>query len=102
MIVTTVHVKVKDEFIQDFIEASIKNHQESIKEPGNMRFDILQVADDPALFTFYEAYESKEAVTAHKETTHYKAWRQTVDEMMAQPRKGVPHSVIAPELRSQW
>ncbi|MGD9201831.1 MAG: antibiotic biosynthesis monooxygenase [Chitinispirillia bacterium] len=102
MIVTTIHVKVKDEFIEGFVEATIKNHRESIKEPGNIRFDVLQVADDPSMFTLYEAFESKDAVMAHKETAHYKEWRQSVDHMMAVPRKGVVHSVIAPEPGSQW
>ena len=102
MIVTTVHVKVKDEFIQEFIEATIKNHRETIKEPGNVRFDVLQVADNPAAFTLYEAFESKDAVAAHKMTSHYNEWRQKVDKMMAQPRNGVPHTVIAPKPGSQW
>ncbi len=102
MIVTCVHVFVKEDYINDFIEASIANHRESVKEPGNMRFDILQTIDDPAKFTLYEAYESEEASAAHKETAHYKLWRETVAPMMAHPREGVAHSVIAPTERSKW
>ena len=44
MIVTTVHVFVKPEFIEAFKEATIKNHEHFVKESGNMRFDILQTA----------------------------------------------------------
>ena len=55
MIVTTVIVFVKPEHIQDFIEASIVNHLGSLKEPGNMRFDVLQSRDDPSRFMLYEA-----------------------------------------------
>lgn len=96
MIVTCVHVSVKKEHIDDFIEASIKNHKGSIQEPGNMRFDILQSDEDPTKFLLYEAYESKEATAAHKKTPHYLQWRETVADWMAQPREGVPYKTIRP------
>jgi len=56
MHVTRVHVGVKPEYIEDFIEASRLNHQASIQEPGNRRFDILQYANEPTQFVLYEAY----------------------------------------------
>lgn len=68
MIVTTVLVHVKPENIDDFINASKKNHEASIQEPGNMRFDVLQSKDDPSRFLLYEAYESDEAAAGHKKT----------------------------------
>ena len=71
MIVTFVHVWVKEGHIEDFREASIANHWESIKEPGNLRFDVLQDDADPAKFVLYEAYESEEASAEHKKTAHY-------------------------------
>ncbi|HBD93283.1 MAG: antibiotic biosynthesis monooxygenase [Spirochaetes bacterium GWF1_31_7] len=96
MIVTIVSVHVKKEHLEDFIQASIENHHNSLKEPGNLRFDILQNAENPQLFTLYEAYISKEAAAVHKETGHYKKWRDTVSEWMVEPRKGVLHNIIAP------
>ena len=42
MIVTCVHVWVKKDHIDDFKKASIENHEKSVKEPGNLRFDFLQ------------------------------------------------------------
>ena len=76
MHVTCVHVHVKSERIEDFRQASILNHQESIQEPGNQRFDILQSKSDPTLFMLYEAYESEAAAAAHKTTPHYLKWRK--------------------------
>jgi autoinducer 2-degrading protein len=102
MIVTTVEVLVKPEYIDAFIGASRKNHEGSVGEPGNMRFDILQSASDPAQFLLYEAYESEDASKAHKETPHYKAWKEAVKPMMAKPRKGTPHKVVCPVDRSKW
>lgn len=102
MIVTTVHVFVKPEFIDDFIEATMKNHESSVKEPGNMRFDVLQAHDDDSRFVLYEAYETEEAAKAHKQTAHYLKWRETVAAMMAKPREGVTHKVIAPRNHKNW
>ncbi len=97
MIVTCVYINVKPESVADFIKASVANHLGSVKEPGNIRFDLIQQADDPARFMFYEAYESEEAVSAHKNTPHYLKWKETVQEMMAEPRKGVRYNILQPK-----
>lgn len=102
MIVNCVTVYVKEEHIRDFIEATTANHRGSVTEPGNLRFDVLQCADNPARFLLYEAYESVEASKAHKETPHYLAWRDSVAAWLARPREGVSFSVVCPEERGMW
>jgi autoinducer 2-degrading protein len=102
MYVTCVTVYVKPDHVDDFIEITRKNHQGSIKEPGNMRFDVLQSLEDPTRFLLYEAYESEEASKAHKKTEHYQKWRDTIADWMAKPREGVAHRVICPEERGNW
>jgi len=97
MIATCVHVSVKPEMIHDFILASEENHNQSVKEPGNLRFDFIQQHDDPSRFMLYEAYASEEAAAAHKNTPHYLKWRETVEKMMAEPRKGIKYRIIKPE-----
>jgi (4S)-4-hydroxy-5-phosphonooxypentane-2,3-dione isomerase len=96
MIVTCVYVHVKPEMVVKFIDASVLNQQEAVKEPGNFRFDFLQMSDDPCRFIFYEAYSSEEAAAAHKSAPHYLKWRDTVAEMMAEPRKGVKYNMLQP------
>ncbi len=102
MIVTIVHVWVKPERVEEFKRASAENHAGSVQEPGNLRFDILQDAADPAKFVLYEAYGSSEAAAAHKQTPHYLEWKETVADWMAKPRQGVAHSVICPADKSGW
>ena len=102
MIVTFVHVWVKPEYIDDFIKASVENHLESVKEPGNLRFDLLQDANDPSKFVLYEAYDSDESSAAHKNTPHYLKWRETVANWMAKPREGVKHNIISPLDKTKW
>lgn len=96
MHVTLVHVRVKSEFVDAFIGATLLNHEASLQEPGNRRFDVLQSADDPTLFILYESYVSAEDAAAHKQTLHYTAWRDAVAHMMAEPRKGVPFVGLLP------
>lgn len=102
MIVTLVHVWVKEHFVDAFVAATLENRNNSVKEPGNLRFDILRDAGNPAKFVFYEAFESEEAVAAHKETAHYQKWRDTVADWMSQPRRGEKHIVVSPHEKSQW
>lgn len=102
MIVTVVNVFVKPGNIDQFIEATMENHQNSIKEKGNLRFDLLQRRDDPSAFTLYEAYASDEAAAAHKKTAHYLKWLETVEPWMAKPREGIAHNVLAPLDQSLW
>ncbi len=96
MIVTLVHIWVKDQFVDDFIRATIDNHENTVKESGNIRFDFLSDASDKTKFVLYEVFESEEAVAAHKTTAHYLRWRDAVADWMAQPRQGLRHNVICP------
>ncbi len=96
MHVTLVHVHVKPDCVPAFIEATRANHEASVREPGNRRFDILQNPEDPARFVLYEAYASAQDAAAHKETAHYLAWREAVADMMAEPRRGVPMTGLFP------
>lgn len=102
MIVTCVYVHVKPEALNDFIEASRINHLGSVSEPGNLRFDFVQQADDPTRFMLYEAFETEEAAAAHKTTGHYLQWRDSVKDMMAEPRYGIKYTVLEPKERSRW
>ncbi|MBL8489987.1 MAG: antibiotic biosynthesis monooxygenase [Rhodocyclaceae bacterium] len=96
MHVTLVHVRVKPESLAAFLEATRANHEASVKEPGNRRFDILQAPEDPTRFILYEAYASAADAAAHKQTAHYAAWRDAVAGMMAEPRQGEPMNGLFP------
>jgi autoinducer 2-degrading protein len=93
---TLVHIRVKPEAVAAFIAATRLNHEASIREPGNRRFDILQAPDEPTRFVFYEAYATAADAAAHKQTPHYAAWRDAVADMMAEPRRGEPLTALFP------
>jgi quinol monooxygenase YgiN len=79
-----------------FRQATIENAQQSIQEPGVARFDVVQQRDDPTRFVLVEVYRHEDAPAAHKETAHYKKWRDTVTNMMAEPRVSVKYTNAFP------
>jgi autoinducer 2-degrading protein len=97
MFVVHVHVHVKPESVAAFIEATRENARNSVQEPGIARFDVVQQQDDPTRFVLVEAYHTTEDPARHKETAHYQKWRDTVIDMMVEPRYGVKHDSIFPD-----
>lgn len=96
MLIIQVHVHVKPERVEDFRRATIANAKASLREPGIMRFDVLQQEEDPSRFVLVEVYRTAEDPARHKETDHYVTWRDTVADMMAEPRIGVRHRNVFP------
>ena len=94
MYVVAVTVFVKPEFVSRFIEATLDNARITRREPGNIRFDVLQAEDDPARFMLYEAYRAKEDFASHQQTEHYLRWKPAVTDWMAQPRSAVKHHTL--------
>jgi autoinducer 2-degrading protein len=96
MLIVHVHVQVKPESLADFIEATTENARNSLREPGIARFDVAQQSDDPTRFILVEVYRDEAATKAHKETSHYAKWRDTVAPMMSGPRSSVKFSNVFP------
>ncbi len=97
MFVTLVHVHVKPDHVAAFLDATRANHEASVREPGNVKFDVLRSVEDPNRFIVYEWYLDEAAAKAHKETPHYAAWRDVVADWMAEPRRGVRYDGLLPE-----
>ncbi len=96
MLIVHVHVHVKPGFEEAFRNASVENGRSSVREPGIARFDVIQQADDPERFVLVEVYRTADAPARHKETAHYRAWRDAVAPMMAEPRTSAKYSNAFP------
>ena len=96
MFVVHVHVHVKPESVDSFREATIENARNSVQEPGIARFDMLQQMNDPTRFVLVEVYRTPNDPDRHKETAHYQTWRDTVAEMMAEPRQSEKYANVFP------
>ncbi len=97
MIIVHVHVHVLPTFTEAFKQATIENARNSVQEPGIARFDVIQQADDPTRFVLVEVYRTTDASAAHKQTDHYAKWRDTVQDMMAEPRSSVKFNDVFPD-----
>jgi len=91
-----VHVHVKPEFVEAFKQATAENARNSVREPGIARFDVIQQQDDNTRFILVEVYRGAADTGRHKETSHYKQWRDTVEPMMAEPRTSVKYANVFP------
>ena len=96
MLIVHVHIHVKPEFAEAFRQASLENARASVQEPGIARFDVMRQADEPTRFVLVEAYRNENAPALHKETAHYQKWRDTVANMMAEPRTSVKYTNLFP------
>ena len=97
MYIVHVHVHVIPEFVEAFRLASLENARNSVKEPGIARFDVLQQDDDPTRFVLVEVYRTPDDPSHHRETRHYKVWKETVELMMAEPRSKVVYENVFPD-----
>jgi quinol monooxygenase YgiN len=97
MFIVHVFVHVKDDAVETFRQASLENARASVQEPGVGRFDVIQQQDDPTRFILVEVYRTPNDPARHKETAHYQKWRDTVADMMAEPRSSIKYSNVFPD-----
>ena len=94
MFIVHVFVHVKPETVEAFKNATLENAQNSVKEPGVARFDIIQQQGEPTRFVLVEVYRTDKDPALHKETAHYQKWRDTIADMMAEPRNSIKYSNV--------
>jgi len=97
MFIVHVFIHVKEDSVEAFKAASAENARNSIREQGIARFDVMQQMDDPTRFVLVEVYRTADDPARHKETAHYKTWRDTVEAMMAEPRASVKYANVFPD-----
>ncbi|MDB4882910.1 MAG: Antibiotic biosynthesis monooxygenase [Gemmatimonadetes bacterium] len=102
MLIVHVFIHVRPESVHAFSAATLDNARNSVDEPGIVRFDLVQQDDDPTRFLLIEIYRTAADPARHKETSHYAIWRDTVEPMMAEPRRSVKYHALFPEQTSAW
>lgn len=102
MLILHVHAHVKPAVLDEFLAATLVNAQNSVDEPGVLRFDVIQDQADPARIVLVEVYRDEDAASAHKLTPHYATWRDAVAELMAEPRSSVRYTAAFPAAEEAW
>jgi autoinducer 2-degrading protein len=97
LLVVHVQVKIVPGAEEAFRRATLENAAASLREPGVARFDVVQDLEDPSRFVLVEVYRDAAAAAAHKETAHYRTWRDAVAPLMAEPRSARRFSALFPD-----
>ena len=102
MYVACIHVEVLPNRRDEFIRATMENAKNTVQEPGNLRFDIIQNMDNPNKFMLYEVYRDVDGMVNHKKTTHYLRWRDSVASFFAKDRERSDYYSLFPETPEEW
>lgn len=99
MLVVCVTVLAKPGMGQAFLEAALRDREGTRKEPGNIRFDVLQGATpanegEPEPFYLFEIYDSAESFAAHQQTPHFLKFREETADLMAVPRQSARYTPV--------
>ena len=79
MLALMVTIKIEPGHHDAFMEAMLGDARGSAyDEPGCLRFDVLQDANDPNTIYLYEVYRDEQAFEAHRQAPHLRQWRETV------------------------
>jgi len=97
MLIVHVSVHVVPGFEEAFTQATLENARNSVLEPGIARFDVLQQQGEAGKFVLLEVYRTEADIGKHKETAHYLKWRDTVADMMAEPRSAIKFDNLFPD-----
>ncbi|HWC98080.1 MAG TPA: putative quinol monooxygenase [Candidatus Sulfopaludibacter sp.] len=96
MHILLVYCTIKPDQLDAFLAATLENASNSRKEAGVVRFDVIQEKDNPAKVTLIEIYRSPEGHAAHRESAHYLAWADKVQDMFAEPRSRTVYRNVSP------
>jgi (4S)-4-hydroxy-5-phosphonooxypentane-2,3-dione isomerase len=101
LLLVHVDIAVVPDQLDAFLAATQENAVASRDESGIVRFDVLSDRADPTHVVLVEIYRDEAAAAAHKDTSHYQRWRDTVAPMMARPREATRYVNTSPD-DSDW
>ena len=104
MYVIIAPIQIKEGYKDRFIEAVTEDARSSVRhEPGCLRFDVIQDANDANRIWLYEVYKDEAAFQAHTQTPHLLKFRETTTDWRAEGPQGAGRgasNIWPPD--SQW
>ena len=80
--VNAVDLDIAPDQMDKFLAAIKENGAASVKEPGCRRFDIVVDAKNPNHVFLFEVYDNEAALTAHRNTEHFKKYMAETGKMV--------------------
>ena len=88
-------IKVKAAHLAEFVDHVRRHAEHSVREPGCLRFDVLQDAEDPQTICLYEVFRSEADLHAHRAQDYYQRWMAALPRLAGrlrlQPPRAAPH-----------
>jgi autoinducer 2-degrading protein len=102
MLAMWVKVRIKPDQRKRFLDAIEVDALGSERdEPGCARFNVLQDAQDPNVYYFYEVYKDQAALEAHRAMPHYAVWRAAADTLDG-PSEPTRCETVFPAAPAYW
>jgi len=102
MLAMWVKVRIKPGERQRFLKAiEVDALGSEGDEPGCLRFNVLQDAQDENVYYFYEVYKDQAALEAHRKMPHYDVWRAAADALDG-PAEPTRCQTVFPAARDYW
>jgi len=102
MLAMWVKVRVKPDGRERFLKAIEVDALGSERdEPGCLRFNVLQDAQDENVYYFFEVYRDEAALEAHRAAPHYAVWRAAMETLDGAPQATRCHTVF-PAAAGYW
>lgn len=91
-------MKVKVDCIDEFIKVADANARESRREKGVLLFDVIQNRENSGSFTLVEQYTAKEEHLKHRETEHFRIFKEKVAMLLEEPYKAEFYDAVSATL----
>src|SRR4030095_15945129 len=89
MYVIVAPLQIKPGYKDQFIEAVVEDARSSAaNEPGCLRFDVIQDANDANRIWLYEVYKDEAAFQAHLQAPHLLKFRETTKDWRVEGLQG--------------
>lgn len=66
--------KVLPQHVEDYITNMRVCAEATNKEPGCIRYEVMQDVDDPTLMLLFQAFADEAAYQAHQDADHHRVW----------------------------
>jgi quinol monooxygenase YgiN len=98
---STIHViarhRARPETIEEVRRILLSLLEPSRAEPGCLKYELLQNADDPTDFTFVETFASDDALKEHAAAPYIAGLASKLQDLVARPAEVCRYRVIAAE-----
>ncbi|BDZ67725.1 putative quinol monooxygenase [Methanobacterium ferruginis] len=83
MIIVTANITAKPGERDELISKSQDVIESTRQEQGNISYELLASTEDENVLLMFEKWESKEALDAHMQTEHFKAFGTAIKDIIA-------------------